>query len=66
MTKKGRSKDWNSAILYACVATGGMQDPGGVFGIMQVGIDTQQFTDKEVNHDALRLSQPGIQLRGAL
>ena len=41
-------------------ATGSMQDPGGVFGIMQVGIDTQQFTDKEANYDALRLSQPGI------
>jgi fluoride exporter len=24
MTNKSRSKDWNSAILYACVATGGM------------------------------------------
>ena len=44
-------------------ATGSMQDPRGVFGLMQLGIVAQQFTDKEVDHDGLRLRQTGIQLR---
>ena len=43
-------------------ATGSMQDPRGVFRLMQRGIVAQQFTDEELEHDSLRLSQTGIQL----
>ena len=56
---------WVAQVQLQQFAGGGVQDPCGVFRLVQRRIAAQQFGDEELQHDVLRLSSAARRARAA-